>query len=102
MTSGRLDYPFARTALGAAAWRTISRPNPGVDLRGAKRIGELAVHRDSVERLLSENPRSLRVILDELLRALRQEIGQEQTVDAIQEQVEEEDRLWAVSPDPKC
>ena len=27
MTTGRLDYPFARTALGASAWRHISRPS---------------------------------------------------------------------------
>jgi hypothetical protein len=72
MITGRLDYPFARSALGMAGWRQIS-PQGRVDIRGARAIGELAVHRESLERLLTENPRSLQVVLDALLDALRQE-----------------------------
>lgn len=103
MTTGRLDYPFARTILGAAAWRHISRPGAGIYISGAKRIGELAVHRESMENLLTENPRSLKVILDALLNALRQEIGSEAEMDLIQaqEKEEEETSLCAVSPEPK-
>ncbi len=86
MTTGRLDYPFARTALGAAAWRHISRPNSLVDLSGARRIGELSVHRESVERLLTETPQSIKTIVDALLSALRQEIGRESRADSVQPQ----------------
>jgi hypothetical protein len=36
-------------------------------------LGELAVHRDSVERVLADNPQSLQVILDALVDALQRE-----------------------------
>lgn len=102
MTTGRLDYPFARTSLGASTWRHISRPNSVVDLSGARRIGELSVHRESVERLLNETPQTIKVIVDALLRALRQEIGREQQGDSIEAQDgEQENAMCAVSPEPK-
>jgi hypothetical protein len=72
--TGRLDYPFARTSYGAAGWRQTT-PRGRIDLKGARQIGELAVHRKSLERVLSENPQSLQVILDALLDALRQEVA---------------------------
>jgi hypothetical protein len=71
-----------------------------VDLSGARRIGELAVHRESVERLLTENPQSIRGILDALLHALRQEIGGKTEADSIQAQEGQQD-LCAVLPDRK-
>ena len=74
MTTGSLDYPFARSALGATGWRRSTPVAGRVDLSGARPIGELAVHRESVERVLAENPQSLKVVLDALLDALRQEI----------------------------
>jgi hypothetical protein len=43
------------------------------DIRGARQIGELAVHRESMGRLLNESPDSLQLILDELTRALQRE-----------------------------
>jgi hypothetical protein len=72
ITTGQLDYPFARTSYGAAGWRQTTRRGR-IDLNGARPIGELAVHRESLERVLTENPQSLQVILDALLDALRQE-----------------------------
>src|ERR1700688_3096372 len=42
MITGRLDYPFARSALGMAGWRQISAQGR-VDICGARTIGELAV-----------------------------------------------------------
>ena len=72
MTTGSLDYPFARTRLGAGARREATSPDR-VDISGARQIGELAVHRESMERVLAENPQSLKVILDALLDALRLE-----------------------------
>ena len=73
MTTGSLDYPFARTPLGGAGWRHTAPPGGRVDFMGARPLGELAVHRESMERVLAENPQSLRVVLDALLDALRQE-----------------------------
>jgi len=49
MTTGSLDYPFARTAQGFTSWRPTG-PDCRVDLSGARQIGELAVHRESIER----------------------------------------------------
>jgi hypothetical protein len=77
MTTGSLDYPFA----SAAPMLESSPPWPDsvlpmaydIDTRGARQIGELAVHRESIGRALSENPESLQVILDELLEALERE-----------------------------
>ena len=86
MTTGRLDYPVRSNCAGSTAWRHISRQNSWVDLSGARRIGELAVHRESVERLLTENPQSIKGILDALLHALRQEIGPEAKTDSIEAQ----------------
>jgi hypothetical protein len=88
MTTGRLDYPFARTSYGAAGWRHESLPGR-VDLNGARPIGELAVHREGLERVLSENPQSLQVILDALLDALRQEIAVETEPAALREEEKE-------------
>jgi hypothetical protein len=46
---------------------------PEIDTRGFHQLGELAVHRDSLKRILKENPLSLSVILDELLGALQKD-----------------------------
>ena len=64
MTTGSLDYPFARTALGSGGWRSPAGPGCRVDLSRSRQIGELTVHRESVERVLAESPQSLQVILD--------------------------------------
>ncbi len=102
MTTGSLEYPFARTALGAAGWRRIVMPTARVDISGGRPIGELAVHRESVERILAENPQSLTVILDALLDALRQEIRVEAEPVPLQESVgKEEKELCAVSTEPE-
>jgi hypothetical protein len=101
MTTGRLDYPFARTAYGAAGWRQTS-PRGRVDISGARPIGELAVHRESLERVLMENPQSLQVILDALLDALRQEIAVEMKPVSLREaEQEQEKELCAVSTEPE-
>ncbi|MGC2195786.1 MAG: hypothetical protein WA628_14010 [Terriglobales bacterium] len=75
MATGSLDYPFARTrdsgslstqkrSNGRAALQT--EPNTG----GTKVLGELAVHRESLTRILTENPESLAGILSALISAL--------------------------------
>jgi hypothetical protein len=94
MTTGSLDYPFARTALGAGGWRRHVAPSYRVDLNG-----ELAVHRESVERVLAESPQSLQVILDALEEALRLEIPG--SAEPISEQAEErEEEAYVVSLKP--
>ncbi len=42
-------------------------------MTGVRQIGELAVDRESIERVLSDSPQSLQTILDALMDALRQE-----------------------------
>jgi hypothetical protein len=79
MTTGSLNYPFAWT-VPPLPWRarrlgSMRRENTDMEPSGI-RIGELAVHRESVGRALSENPQSLNVILDELLSVLRREAGE--------------------------
>jgi hypothetical protein len=72
MTTGSLDYPFARTSLGAGPARRYGKtrtPKSDVDFSGVLQIGELAVHRESVERVLAESPQSLKAVLDALLEA---------------------------------
>lgn len=78
MTTGSLDYPFARTALGASGWRRKTLSGMQADLSGTRQLGELAVHRESVVRILMDQPQSLQGILDALLEALRQETSIEE------------------------
>ena len=102
MTTGRRDHPFTRTALGAAGWRQLSTPGGRVDISGARPIGELAVHRESMERVLMENPQSLQGILDALLDALRQETAVEtKPISPREADRKEEKELCAVSTEPE-
>jgi len=77
MTTGSLDYPFA--TVGQKRGRLTLRPGSFLpmldepDSRGARQIGELAIDPECVRRALREDPESLRVILDELVRALERE-----------------------------
>jgi hypothetical protein len=98
MTTGSLDYPFARTALGSRAWRRAVEPGGRLDLTGARQIGELAVHRESMERILAESPQSLRAILDGLLEALRREtVSQPEGISRQEEEREEATEPCVVS-----
>lgn len=76
MVTGRLDYPFAQVAAGLdniVRSRALTPPRFPVYTQAARPIGELAVHRESLTRVLSENPRSLNTILDALVDALERE-----------------------------
>lgn len=77
MTTGTLDYPFARigTPRGMGLKRAVVGSEAPTELFGARRIGELTVHRESMERALHESPQSLRTILDALSSALQAETG---------------------------
>ena len=78
MTTGSLDYPFARTELA------IEQPDcHEARIREAARgdksfIAELAVDWESLRRVLRESPESLKTILDALLGALNPEIPEEE------------------------
>lgn len=91
MAMGTLEYPFARTHRGGkrAARKNSAVPaTPEPDTRGIKVYGELAVHRESLERVLGENPQSLASILLALISALG---GQHHSLPA--EEIEEEAAL---------
>ena len=72
MTTGSLDYPFARDA----ASKNPPRPRGvleqlhEVDTRNTRELGELAIDRESVRRVLNENPECVAEILHALLRAV--------------------------------
>ena len=73
MAVGTLDYPFARASAGEKRTfrRRVAPTEPAEpDTRGMKVFGELAVHRESLERVLSESPESLGSILMALISAL--------------------------------
>ena len=93
MTTGSLDYPFSRIAppppWSSRLLESMSRSSSDLEAANA-RIGELAVHRESLGRALSENPRALNVILDELLIVLRREAGEHPS------EVETEDEILCV------
>jgi hypothetical protein len=77
MTTGSLDHPFAQTPEDAQVpqreLRVSWTARDGSENRGPRPIGELRVHRESMRRVLSENPQSLQTILDALLDGLRRE-----------------------------
>jgi hypothetical protein len=75
MATGSLDHPFARTRpseAGSIQKRPIGRRalQTEPDIRGSKVLGELAVHRESLTRILIESPESLAGILSALINAL--------------------------------
>jgi hypothetical protein len=76
MVTGSLSYPFASTSevgrereCAPAGSKETDPACPG-DWSG-NLIGELAVHRESLERVLEENPYSLSTILEALLEAMQ-------------------------------
>jgi len=93
MTAGSLDYPFARTST-RPRWRSRQpwRASCDLDMTGVRQIGELAVDRESMERVLSDTPQSLQTILDALMDALRQETSSLYTA----AESEEEEELLAI------
>jgi hypothetical protein len=70
MSTATLNYPFARNDFWEARG-ILPTANSHLNASGAQELGALSVHRDSITRVLSENPNSLNPILDELVLALR-------------------------------
>jgi len=74
MTTGSLDLPFAIAEERLERKRGSYLPVAlEADIRGARQIGELSVHRESMDRALHDSPDSLQIILDELSDALKRE-----------------------------
>jgi hypothetical protein len=77
MTTGSLDHPFARAVYGMAEYPRQRSPRPAMEQfesSGLRQIGELAVHRESMQRVLAESPASVQAILDALLSALQRDV----------------------------
>lgn len=73
MATGSLDYPFAHVGAVAAPTAPLSEKTVNQDFSaqaGSHVLGELAVHRESLRRLLMESPESLVPVLDALVSAL--------------------------------
>ena len=74
MATGSVHHPFAQTTI----WDTnIVKERPCsettlVDTRGVRTISELTIHRESVRRVLRENPESFRSMMHALQGALQQ------------------------------
>lgn len=78
MATGGLDYPLARVSPSGRKRSPLRRgillsEPEEVDVSGAVQIGELSVDRESIRRVLGENPYSLSVILDALLSAVQRD-----------------------------
>lgn len=90
MTTGSLDYPFAEVAFSRRPrrrWSDTAPPAQNVEGPGARPVGELAVHRESVKRVLHDSPHSLNTILEALLRALDRENAVEPRPDPSSEEL---------------
>jgi hypothetical protein len=76
MATGSVHYPFAQTNswnMPARRWSDPSKLRPVINTRGVRTIGELTVHRESMRRVLDENPGSLKSILEALSGALQRD-----------------------------
>lgn len=74
MASGDVDFLLRGAANDLPRWPVSVLPiRAEPDTRGSREIGELAVDRESLGRVLNENPDSLLIILDELRDALERE-----------------------------
>jgi hypothetical protein len=97
MTTGSVDYPFAEASwsrtghsLRARVSRKVSKASEPLefDTRDTAALGELSVHRESMQRILRDSPESLTTILDALLSALNRNQGiYEQQTDAEEEEL---------------
>ena len=100
MATGSLEYPFAqsrparRRSLRARAERPVA-VHPEPDVPGSRALSELAVHRESLERVLVENPESLVGILSALLSALGD--TSVSTIHYASEEIGEEEELYALT-----
>ena len=100
MVTGSLEYPFARSRPEPRR-SLLSRPehppagHAEPDLSGSRTLSELAVDRQSLERVLMENPESMVGILKALLSALGS--SSVSAIDHRAEEVRNEEELYALT-----
>lgn len=70
MALGSLHHPFAASTAGPPPTRPETA-GEAANLFQGQTIGELSVHRESIRRVLNDDPQSLRSILDALVDALQ-------------------------------
>ena len=99
MATGSLDYPFAlsrpehRCSILAPEKPAAVHAEP--DASGSRVLSELAVHRESLERVLAENPESLAGMLHALLSALGTSSGS--VIDPPGNEVRREEEHYALT-----
>ena len=92
MATGSLEYPFAELSTTRKKV-TIHESGPRTEektpaeIPDARFVAELAVHRESLQRALRENPESLAAVLEALRGALHQEITNNEQVTASREEL---------------
>lgn len=81
MATGSLEYPFVlltppheKATIRGHAEKRHDQPRAAIPITGL--IGELAVHRESLQRALKEHPQCLFTILEALLGALDHAVAQ--------------------------
>lgn len=79
MTTATLDYPFAAQACvdsltSSAGLVQLSTIKEEPDTSGAETLGELAVHRESIDKILVESPSSLGSVLSALKAAFPERV----------------------------
>ena len=84
MTTGSLDYPFARFGPNQPREfrnekRGSAEDGPADRSARASLLGELSIDRASVKRILAENPECLHAVLAALLEALEPAAGVKET-----------------------
>jgi hypothetical protein len=97
MAVGSLEYPMARVPSDTARWARKRRGTGSAkvaepDLNGSTVVGEFAVHRENLSRVLREDPESLVGILEALVSALE---GHRRPVEG--EREEEETESYALT-----
>lgn len=98
MATGSLEYPFAYSeASGGISIPQCSsgpiRAEPDLDNSGSTVLGELAVHRESLDRILLESPESLAGILS----ALRDALVDEESSSRVEAGKRAEDGMYALT-----
>ena len=74
IATGSVNYPFSPTMprnVLAQRCNDSAKLQPVINTKCVRTIGELTVHRESMRRVLSESPESLKSILDALCGALQ-------------------------------
>ena len=73
MVTGSLEYPFAHAALSPDNSAAHAGEPEQPDIAAGHIIGELIVHRQSLPRVLSDNPYALAPLLEALVKALQED-----------------------------